>query len=162
MRALSLLVLFPLALLTACPEQEVKTDDTNAEGDTDADTDADTDTDSDTDLVRNIDVVADGASATINLYGLATATYDGDTVVAVTTVLEASALGVTWAERTYDFEASDGFKPSDRDCGPSDYTTIQGAYLYRETGNLVWDEALALPGCFYVDDVVKVLVQDAE
>jgi hypothetical protein len=150
MRTLSLLALLPLSLLTACPKQEV-TDDTGTPTD-----------DTDTNLSRMIDVVADGSTVAVDLYDVATSTYGEDTVVAVSAVLEASALEITWAERTYDFEASDGFKPSDRDCGPVDWATLQGAYLYRETGNLVWDESLKLPGCFFVDDTVKVLVQDAE
>jgi hypothetical protein len=149
MRSLAIIPILGLTFLVACPEQEVKGDDTGAD-------------DTGADPTYEMEVVADGGSATVNLYDLDTSDFEGDTVVAVTAVLEASGLSVTWEERTYDFVASDGFTPSSRDCEPVDYSTLQNAYFYRESGNLVWDAAIEQAGCYFVDNTVTVDVQDAE
>ncbi len=151
MRALYLLPLLSLPLLVACPEQEVKEDT----GETET-------TDTGPDLTREMEVTVDGSSYTVNLYDLATVTYEGDDVVAATAVLEATELDTDFSVRTFDFVASDGFSPSSRDCEPVDYTVLESAFFYRESGNLVWDLALNIAGCYWVDDTVTVAVQDAE
>ena len=107
-----------------------------------------------------LEVAADGGSASVDLSDLAAVDLAGETVVALTAVLDASGCEVTWADRTYDFEASDGYRPSANDCGPSDWTTIQGGYIYPETGNLTWDEGLGMLGCLFVDGVVLMDVLD--
>ena len=80
-------------------------------------------------------------------------------MIPLTAVLDASGLSVTWSDRTYDFTASDGFKPSQHGCGPVDFTSVQGGYVYPLTGDLNWDEALGLRGCYFVNGAVSIDVQ---
>lgn len=139
-----ILALLPL-LLAACGEQDVKIGDS-------ADTAG---------LSWAMEVTADGQAATVDLGTLPTVDFEGNDVVKVTDVLDATGLAVTWSERTYDFVASDGYQPSTNDCPPVDYPTVQGGYFYRESGDLVWETALGLFGCYYVDGTVQIVVQDA-
>lgn len=135
--------------LVGCGDQEVEKTDTGT-GDTGSEA-----------VSYEVEVTADGNAEVVDIGTLETTTVEDADVVPVTSVLEATSLEVTWSERTYDFVASDGYRPSTKDCGPVDYTTLEGAYLYPESGNLTWSEDLGLEGCFYVDEVVTVEVQDA-
>jgi hypothetical protein len=103
-------------------------------------------------------VEADGEQATVGLGTIDLVTVAGDRVVPLADVLQASGLPVTWEDRTYDFLASDDFQPSQRGCEPLGWTELEGGYAYPETGNLTWDEALGLPGCYFVNEVVTILV----
>ncbi len=141
-------VLALLALLAACDEQDVHLDDTHGGDDTSA-------------HGYMVDVVADDVTVAVDLSTLATTTFEGNPAVELPDVVAASGLGVTWSERTYDFEGSDGYRPSGNDCPPVDWTAAQLGYLFPDSGNLVWDEAAGLRGCYYVDAMVIVDVQDA-
>jgi hypothetical protein len=132
-----------LALLSACDDQDVNLDDTGPGDDTSA-------------SGTTVDVVADGNTASVDLSTLTTVTFEGNQVVKLPDVLDASGLTVTWSERTYDWVASDGFRPSEHDCPPLDWTTVQQGYLYPESGNLVWESALDLPGCYFVDGLATI------
>ncbi len=143
------IAILPLLLSVGC-EQQI---------DEDVDTGADTPDDSSA-LGYQLTVTVDGDSATTDLSELATTDLAGESVVALSVVLEASGFEVTWADRTYDFEASDGYRPSTNDCGPSDWAAMQGGYIFPETGNLTWDESLGIMGCLFVDGVVLVDVLD--
>jgi len=134
-------VLLFAGFLLACNQEVDDTEDTDSEG-------------------YEVEVTADGGTAMVDLSTLSTTTLEGDDVVALTEILTASELSVTGADRTYDFVASDGYRPSSKDCGPVDPTTLSGGYLYPASGHLVWDAALDLAGCFFVDGVVTVEVQD--
>lgn len=135
---------FPL-ILVACGDQEVKPGETGDTGATQS-------------YLLTVDV--DGQSADVDIATLATVDFGGDALVPATAVLDASGLTVTWSERTFDFLASDGYRPSDKtDCVPVDYTTLQGGYFYPESGELVWDESLGLFGCYNVKGTVAIEVQ---
>ncbi|MBN1336123.1 MAG: hypothetical protein JXB39_09195 [Deltaproteobacteria bacterium] len=131
-----------LAFLTACGDQDVQIDDTAGD---------DTATPGYT-----VDVVADGQTVSVDLSTLGTVDFEGAPVVVLPDVLDASGLSVPWSERTYDFVASDGFRPSEHSCPPLDWSVAAQGCFYPSTGNLVWDSSLGLSGCYYVDDVVTV------
>jgi len=131
-------------LLAACGDQEVKLDDTGTD-------------DTTTTATYEVKVVADDQEVPVDLFTLETVEFEGGQVVPVTAVLAATGLSVAWEERTYDFVAYDGYRPSTKDgCDPVDYTAIQGAYLYPGSGNLVWDASLGLFGCYFVDGMVEI------
>jgi len=130
-----------LALLAACDDQDVDLDDTSTPGYT-------------------VDVVADGQTVPVDLSTLGTVAFEGNQVVPLPGVLAASGLNTTWSERTYDFVASDGYRPSTNDCPPVDWDAMQMGYIYPASGNVVWDKAAGLPGCYNVDETVTIDVQD--
>jgi len=107
-------------------------------------------------------VTADGETATVDLSTLSLVTREGESWVALPEILQASELPVTWSERTYDFLASDGYTPSSKECWPVDYDTVGQGYLHPASGNLDWDESAGLAGCYFVTEVVEILVQDTE
>lgn len=136
-------LLLGLLGLAACGDQKVDTEDTDETEETDA-------------PGYTIEVAAQGETAEVDLSDVSTSDLDGEQVVMIGDVLTASGLTATWADLSYDFEASDGYRPSVKGCGPVDYDTVLQAGLHPETGNLTWAESLGLEGCFYVDGVVLV------
>jgi len=56
----------------------------------------------------------------------------------------------------FDFEGSDGFKPSMKDCDPLPGDTLDDGYIDTDSGNMFWDTSLGLGGCYSVDEVAKI------
>lgn len=131
-----------LSLLLAC-DQEVSTDDTGSgDGGTP------------TGEGYTVTVSAAGATADVDISTLGTVQVNGETVAPLQALVQASGLAEDWAGSTWDFEASDGFRPSDRDCEPLAWETLAQGGIFLESGNLTWEDALDLPGCYYVNGVI--------
>lgn len=163
-----LFAILPLTFIIAgCGEQKAEID--TAGGDTEDTEDSSEDSDSgdtedtdDTEIVGYpVDVTVDGTTVTVGLGGLETVNFEGGEVVTLVSVLGATDLKVSWADRYYDFLASDGFRPSEHSCPSLNYTTAQSGYLFPSSGNLVWEKSLGLSGCYFVDGVVEVIIDDA-
>jgi len=63
----------------------------------------------------------------------------------------------------FDFESTDGFSPSSRDCEPLEGEILRdGGYLDPENMNLMWDSSLGLRGCYSVTDLARILGEASE
>lgn len=81
-------------------------------------------------------------------------------LVPLADVVEAANLGKELQELVFDFEALDGFRPSQVECLPLEGSVLESGWMDRATGTLVWDEALQLRGCYSVREVRKILATD--
>jgi hypothetical protein len=112
-------------------------------------------------LARSVTVEYDGQEETVELGDLA-GELDGERcLVALPAVLQAADLGIVLAEVAADFRADDGFQPSSVECAPLDGATLELGHIDRRTGSLVWDPSLGLRGCYSVQKVQAILVEDA-
>jgi hypothetical protein len=106
-----------------------------------------------------------GRDVTVDLADADVVDFEGRDSVRVSDVLTLAALGVAAEVVEVDFEAGDGFRPSEHStCGahfPIAATALAGAYFELATRNLAWEASSGLPGCAFVDDVAAVHVTDA-
>lgn len=79
-------------------------------------------------------------------------------------VESADELEIDIEEVSFDFEAADGFRPtqmnSDSGCDVVDGDVLSLGWVDRNTGLLVWDDSLGMVGCYYVKQTVKIHVID--
>jgi hypothetical protein len=61
----------------------------------------------------------------------------------------------------FDFEAQDGFRPSSVGCECLEAETLELGYLVPDSMALVWDSRLALRGCYWVNQVTRILGEPA-
>lgn len=103
------------------------------------------------------------SSKKVNLAALSTQDFKGTEVVPLPVVWSTGGLKNDTSKLQFDFEGSDGFHPSDKSKCAAYITPAQLAqgYIVPETRSLVWEDALALSGCYHVYDVVKLIALDA-
>ncbi len=77
-------------------------------------------------------------------------------------IVETADLGIDLERTRFDFEAADGFRPSQVDCAPLDGTVLARGWADMGSGTLVWDEIMELRGCYSVTRAVTILASDAE
>jgi hypothetical protein len=108
----------------------------------------------------SVTVVFGDAGHEVVLGDLATTLVDGTPVIGLQAVVQAALPGEDWTGLLFDFEASDGFRPEQREfCStlvPVDWDTLGRGYINPATRDLVWDTALGFPGCMSPRDVAKI------
>jgi hypothetical protein len=108
----------------------------------------------------SVTVVFGDAGREVALGTLPTTLVDGTPVIGLQAVVEAALPGEDCAGLVFDFEASDGFRPEQRDfCAtlvPVDWTSLGRGNINPATRDLVWDAALGYPGCMSPRDVAKI------
>lgn len=113
-----------------------------------------------------LEVVYGSTTVVVDLDDATIVDFEGNDVVEVTEIVELAALGVTTDELLFNFQAEDGFRPSDSgncaDSFPIAGDQLQYAYIQYDTSNLVWHADAALPGCAFVDGIVRIEAEDAE
>ncbi|MFW5739659.1 MAG: hypothetical protein ACOC1F_04775 [Myxococcota bacterium] len=110
-----------------------------------------------------LDVSYDGQSVPVDLGDLATTPYEGVELVKLSDVWAESGITADRAALAFEFVASDGFKPSNKDCEDLAGTNLDQGYIDPVSRNLTWDESLGLGGCYAVRDTVEMnahLVED--
>lgn len=109
---------------------------------------------------QSVEVVYDGTSHEVDLSTLDTVDVGGAQLVVLADVVEAAELGVAVEDLVFDFVASDGFRPEDSsncvDVVPLAGSALASGFIDPVTRDLSWDEALGLPGCMGIDDVVTI------
>jgi len=148
---------------------DTATTDTDTDTDTDSDTDTDTEADAGTEVDTDttpcfVDVTYGADTATVALTGLATAVFEGVTVVTLDAIIAEAGVSVDLSGTTLHFAASDGYDPDDQDTCEA-VTPVPGSVaaqggIEHGTRNLMWDEALGYPGCLHVDDTATIVVAD--
>jgi hypothetical protein len=96
-------------------------------------------------------------SATVALGSQPTREVNGQTLVLLQDVVNAAGVVPDPAAARYDFEASDGFKPSNRDPNLRSWTDLGSGYIDPVSRNVSWDAALGLAKTWSVKDVAKIL-----
>ena len=106
-------------------------------------------------------VAYDGSSQDVFLGDLA-GEADGDLcLVSLADVVEAAdTLTIDLQTTAFDFEASDGFRPTSVGCPRVAGTDLSSGWVDWNTGTLVWDDALGFEGCHYVREVVTIDASD--
>lgn len=103
-----------------------------------------------------------GSVVPVDLGVLSTADYKGLSLAKMSDVWVASGFSADLAKVQLDFEGDDGFHPSSK---PSCQTAITGTmleqgYIDPVLRNLLWDDALGLPGCFKVKGLARLIASD--
>lgn len=106
-------------------------------------------------------VTYEGSSQDVFLGDL-TGEPDGDLclVTLADVVSAADTLVIDLQTTAFDFEASDGFRPTSVGCPRVAGTDLSSGWVDENTGTLVWDDALGFEGCHYVRDVVTLDASD--
>lgn len=103
-----------------------------------------------------VGVFHEGQSANVDLGTLSTTAYKGVSLVKLSDVWTASGFTADRTTLEFEFVASDGFKPSNKDCADLPGTVLDQGYIDPATRNLTWDEALGFQGCYSVKDTVQI------
>jgi len=110
----------------------------------------------------SIIVSVDGVEATVVLADLETVPFEDVQAYSLWDILLAAGLDEeTLPSLCFDFEASDGFRPSSVGCECLAGETLELCYLDPAGLSLVWDASLGLRGCYWVREVAKVLGETA-
>lgn len=116
------------------------------------------------DAPPEVEVVYGETTVTVDLTTLATVEREGEDHVRLTDVVEAASLGVVIADLGFDFEASDGFRPSNSgncaDATPLAGDQIEHGFISVSGRNLSWADDAGLPGCMNLDNVVLIEATD--
>jgi hypothetical protein len=114
----------------------------------------------DTGSAVTMTVVYDQQEADVHLGNLE-GTLEGDVcLVSLADVVARAGIVERPAEKYYDFEATDGFRPSSKDCVMLEGTLLEQGGVDMTTGTLVWDASLGLKGCYFVKEARVIFVYD--
>jgi len=119
----------------------------------------------DPDSARNITVNYEGDTQEIFLGNLSGEVDDDLCLVSLADIVAAAdELEIDVEETVFDFEASDGFRPTqmgpDSGCDVVEGSALSQGWIDRNTGALVWDDSLGFFGCYYVKQTVIIHVID--
>jgi hypothetical protein len=103
-----------------------------------------------------VGVSYDGQSVDVDLGTVATTSYKGVTLVKLSDVWRTSGIEKDRAALEFEFVASDGFTPSDKDCAGLSGTVLGMGYIDPVSRNLTWDESLGFQGCYSVRDAAQM------
>jgi hypothetical protein len=96
-------------------------------------------------------------SVDLDLGKLPTSDYKGVNLVKLADVWTASKIAADYTTLEFGFEASDGFKPSQKTgCNDLPGTMLDKGYIDPVSRKLTWDSTLGLAGCYSVKDAVKM------
>lgn len=114
---------------------------------------------------RNITVNYEGDTQEIFLGDLSGEVNDSLCLVSLADIVAAAdELEIDVEETVFDFEASDGFRPTqmgpDSGCDVVEGSALSLGWIDRNTGALVWDDSLGFFGCYYVKQTVIIHVID--
>ena len=111
-----------------------------------------------------VEVIYAGGSHTVDLSQPGPVTLDGTPYARLSDVVLLALPGQTLASLTADFEASDGFKPSEKaNCTgltPLDGDKLAKGYVHPTSRNMRWDDDLGFPGCMAVNGLGKIIIAD--
>ncbi len=115
-----------------------------------------------TTLGEHVSVSYAGQSAEVELAALETTTINAFTAVPLDKVWAATGFGVDLLSLRLDFEGDEGFRPSQKDkCADLlTGTPLLSGGITPDTRDLVWDDALNLPGCYAVRGVRSIDATD--
>lgn len=107
-----------------------------------------------------VDIIFDGETTTVDLGQATVVNFEGNDAVALTEVIELAEIGVATADLSFDFLASDGYRPSENvNCSsimPIAGDQLGDAFIRLANRNLVWNPSAGLPGCAYVNDLAQI------
>ncbi|MBN2498743.1 MAG: hypothetical protein JXR96_29400 [Deltaproteobacteria bacterium] len=99
----------------------------------------------------------------VDLGTLETVNVEGEELVKLKVVVQAASLVADPSAFGYDFEGSDGFRPTeDRGAEPMEWAKMDQGYIHPVSRNLSWDAELGLSGWWSVSDTARVHVLDNE
>lgn len=103
-----------------------------------------------------IEVTFEGQSVPVDLGNVTTSTYKDVELVKLSDLWEASGIATDRTTLAFEFVASDGFKPSVKDCEDVPGDVLDRGYVDPATRNLTWDESLGYGGCYSVRETVQM------
>ncbi len=105
----------------------------------------------------SVQVVLGDQEVEVALGTLDTVAMGAERLVALHEVISASGLASTPEEYVFDFEGSDGFRPSlDKGLDPLDWEQLASGWIHPITASLTWSPEASIPSAWHVSNVAKV------
>ncbi len=109
----------------------------------------------------SVQVVRGDQGVSVELGSLETVAVGGQRLVKLQDVVLAADLVSTPDKNVFDFEGTDGFRPSaDKGLDPLTWEQLSKGWMHPVTGSLTWSPELSMPSAWNVSNVAKVHILD--